>query len=286
MSYPPAAAIILIAVAVILIVVALLMERSYRSRKSEAPAAFVPEQKISIIIPFSSTDPQRLRIFDWVYRYWTIALPEAEIIVAGSDSVPFHKTRAVNEGLVRTTGDIIVIMDADCYMSAQTIRILAGRIRQARREGRRLWYIPYRRFYRLTQFASELLLDTPPKHPLEITDPPPPGWAEHVETASSGHWWGALIQVMPREAFVAVDGMDERFRGWGGEDVSFMFKVDTLWGKHKTFNGPVFHIWHPIIKGRWKHTRQWVGQTEPEINDALAARYLEALGDPARMKQV
>jgi hypothetical protein len=259
----------------------------YRRRiQGEIVPTPFPQELISIIIPFQSEDPVRLAIFDWVYRYWRNALPDAEIIVAGNGETPFHKTRAVNDGVARSHGDILVIMDGDCYMSALTITALAGRIRQARSEGRKLWYIPYRRFYRLTKAASEKLLFSSPEHPLYISDPPLHGWAEHVETSSSGHWWGALIQVMPREAFVAADGMDLRFQGWGGEDVSFMHKVDTLWGKHKTFNGPVFHIWHPVIPGKWKHTRQWEGQPTPEMNDALSTRYEEAIGDPERMRRV
>ena len=243
-------------------------------------------ERISVIIPFQSADPDRIRIFEWVYRYWKRALPDAEIIVAGNSEIPFHKTQAVNEGVDRSCGDIIVIMDGDCYMDARTIEVLAQRIREARREGRHLWYIPYRRFYRLNKFASELLLQSPPRHPLHISDPPPADWVEHLETHSSGHYWGALIQVMPREAFYAAGGMDLRFQGWGGEDVSFMHAVDTVWGRHKTFDGPVFHIWHPVIPGRWRYTRQWPGQPTAEMNDQLSSRYVDALGDRARMQRL
>jgi hypothetical protein len=241
---------------------------------------------ISIIIPFQSFDPVRLRIFEWVLQYWHDHLPEAEIIVAGNDEIPFHKTLAVNEGVQRARGDILVIMDGDCYMSADTVREVANRIRQARRENRKLWYVPYRRFYRLNERASEALLHTHPQDPLRIPDPPPSNWVEHMETSSSGHWWGALIQVMPREAFIEAGGMDIRFQGWGGEDVSFMHAVDTVWSRHKTFDGPVFHIWHPVIPGRWKHTRQWPGQPTAEMNDQLSSRYVDAIGDEALMRRV
>lgn len=244
------------------------------------------DERISIIIPFESIDPDRLRIFEWVLAYWHSHMPEAEIIVAGNKEVPFHKTLAVNEGVSRSCGDILVIMDGDCYMSAKTIKELAENIRQARKENRKLWYVPYRRFYRLTKQASAHLLRSSPECPLSISDPPPHDWVEHRETSSSGHWWGALIQIMPREAFIEAGGMDIRFQGWGGEDVSFMHAVDTVWSRHKTFDGPVFHIWHPVIPGRWKHTRQWEGQPTAEMNDQLSGRYVDAIGDPALMRRV
>lgn len=243
-------------------------------------------KRISVIIPFESADPERIRILEWVLRYWKRELPHAQIIVAGNKEIPFHKTKAVNDGFRRARGDVIVIMDADCYMSGRTIEVLADRIREARSEGRHLWYIPYRRFYRLNKEASFLLLASSPSKPLLIPDPPPAAWVEHLETHSSGHYWGALIQVLPREAFVAAGGMDLRFQGWGGEDVSFMHAVDTIWGKHKTFDGPVFHIWHPIIRGKWKYTRQWPGQPTAEMNDQLSGRYENALGDPERMQRL
>ena len=122
--------------------------------------------------------------------------------------------------------------------------------------------------------------------PITFGDPPE-DWQFHpYHNTSSGHWWGALIQIMPREAFELVGGMDERFRGWGGEDVSFMRALDTLYGKHRTFNGPVYHLWHPTIPGLWKGTRQWEGQDGPEMNDWLAYRYDQAVGDPERMRKV
>ena len=240
-------------------------------------------KRISLIVPFRTDHAERERNWRWLERYWRTELPGAEVIVGTDDSVPFCKTRAVNRAARKSTGDILVILDADCYISGAAIEQAAERIREARRRGRHLWFIPYRRFYRLTEEASLRLMESRPDRPLRLADPPPDADLEASGGVSFGHWYGALIQIMPREAFEAVRGMDERFSGWGGEDISLMHAIDTIYGRHKTINGPVYHVHHPTIKGRWKFTRQWPGQQDPEMNDRLSSKYEEATGDKARM---
>ena len=100
------------------------------------------------------------------------------------------------------------------------------------------------------------------------------------------HWFGALIQVMPREAFEVVGGMDERFDGgWGGEDVSFLHALDTLYGKHKTMPNGVIHLWHPSI-GSSIRDRQWAGQGGSDANSVICQRYGSAAGDVAKMREL
>ena len=247
----------------------------------------LPTRKISLIVPFRTDNAERERNWLWLAEYWKAALPEAEVVIGTDGSTPFCKTHAVNSAFTRATGDVIVILDADCYISAGTIREAARQIRSARRRGRHLWFVPYRRFYRLTEAASLRLLASGPADPAGLADPPVPGDLDAPGGGESfGHWYGALIQVMPREAFTRVGGMDERFKGWGGEDISFMHAVDTLYGRHKTINGPVYHVHHPTIKGKWKFTRQWQGQDGPETNDWLSTRYSDAVGDKARMRRL
>jgi hypothetical protein len=79
--------------------------------------------------------------------------------------------------------------------------------------------------------------------------------------------------------------MDERFWGWGGEDISFMRAVDTLYGKHKTIDGPAFHLYHPNIKAHVRGSeKQWPGQRRAVMNASITSRYLNAFGDRAAMQ--
>jgi len=244
-------------------------------------------EKIILLVPFRADNPYRARVWQWLERYWQRELPEAELIVCTDDGKPFCKTAALNRGFEKAKGDIIVLLDADCYIRGQVIRDCAGKIRSSRRRGIPLWYVPYRRLYRLSEAASKRLIASDPAGPIRFPDPPALDDVEHPETALSGHWWGALIQIMPREAFAKAGGMDERFRGWGSEDVSFMHAVDTLYVKHKTSNNPVYHIWHPAITDAAKKFRRlWEYQQTAGSNDFLANTYHAARGDAEAMRKV
>jgi len=241
---------------------------------------------ITLLIPFRPDTEYRVKVWEWLRRYWWNELPGAQMIMGDDDSVPFCKTAAVNSAFSQSSGDIVVILDADCYLPGSVVLSCAASIRAARKAKKKMWYIPYRHFYRLTQLATVDILNTSPSHPLELGDPPPLWATEEVKNSTYGHWFGALIQIMPREAFVAAGGMDERFRGWGGEDLAFMTAVDTLYAPHRTTPNGVMHLWHPTITGTKPWERMWAGQSVAGRNDMLATRYAEARGRSERMHRL
>lgn len=244
-------------------------------------------RKISLLVPYRDDGSRRSATWNWLSKYWEHELPGANIVIGHNGHVPFCKTMAVNDAFIHSKGDVVVILDADCYIPGAVILEAAKSIRQARRKGRKLWFVPYRHFYRLTNAASQRVLNSNPEDPYHFSTPPAPHDTEANALRSSfGHWWGALIQVMPREAFALVGGMDPRFEGWGGEDVSFMHTLDTLYAHHKTVNSDVLHLWHPVTVGRNWWERKWDGQVVTGQNDTLSWRYKDAVGDPYRMKRL
>ncbi len=251
---------------------------------------------ISVIIPFRCSDitSQRFKNFEWVRNYWKCQLPGAEVIQGHDHSLdlPFSKSVAVNEGVSRSSGDVLVIVDADGYVASSAIVTCARRIRKARKRGQRLWFIPYRQFYRLTAAASQLVLDSDPCNPHVFPTPPNLCDVQNTSGSQHGHWFGAMIQIWPREAFDEVGGWDERFRGWGGEDHAVMRACDTLYWPHKTLPGQVLHLWHPMISTKgisswvpWEG-RMWENQTKSGVNDHLNGRYYGANGDRTRMRKL
>lgn len=253
---------------------------------------------ISLIIPFQSDDPQRLANWAWLKRYWRSHLPGAEIIMGrdavsvADPSIPFSKSCAVNDGARRATGDIFAIVDADGYVDADSVQHCANRIRSIRKCGHRLWFVPYRHFYRLTAEASAKLLQSSPRHPIVIPSPPPAGDIMDTGGSQFGHWYGAMIQILSREAFEIVGGWDERFRGWGGEDHAAMRATDTLYAPHKTVPEQVLHIWHMMLKVDSKapwvgwNERVWKSQVHNGANDALSGRYYGAYRNVKRMREL
>lgn len=240
---------------------------------------------ISLLVPFRSDSGRRAETWEWLARYWEAELPGAHLIIGTNDQTPFCKTAAVNQAAGKAKGDVLVILDADCYVHGDVIVDAATQIREARETGRKLWFIPYRYFYRLSDIDSRIILGTSPTTPPRFfASPPVRDIADATYTnVNRGHWYGALIQIMPREAFDLVKGMDERFAGWGGEDVSFMHLVDTLYTKHRTTANGVIHLWHPTTGADVK-SRKWEGQANPNANGRLAWRYSLAVGDRGKMQ--
>lgn len=242
------------------------------------------DKEISLLVPFRADDEGRQRNWDWLRLYWSAALPEAEI-VEGHDrkrNAPFSKTAAVNNAAKRAKGRFFVILDADAYLDPESIREAVRRMKRAERRGHRLWFVPYRRLWRLTEESTQFLLSTDPRELRVYFNP----WdCEGTEGSLHGRRFGAMCQIMPREAFFAAGGMDTRFRGWGGEDVSFVRAVDTLWSKHKTTDFDIFHLHHNKIGHDWRD-RAWKGQKDRRVNENLATQYDKANHSKEEMKDL
>jgi predicted glycosyltransferase involved in capsule biosynthesis len=251
---------------------------------------------ISIIIPFREpkTTDVRTRNLAWLKHYWKVNLPGAELII-GDDpdtSRPFSKSVAINRAVAHSKGDVLVLVDADGFLDADSVIHCAESIRHARKRGFKLWFVPYRKFYRLTDPATIRMLNSNPMKPHVFPEPMPKEDIIGGTDPKVAHWHGALIQIMPREAFETVGGWDERFSGWGGEDHAAMRAMDTLYGPHKTLPGKVLHFWHPMISRNgttsqvnWKE-RMWEGQDTPVANSKLCARYYQAYLKPELMRRL
>jgi len=242
-----------------------------------------PCPQISLLVPFRDDGEHRSRVWRWLRRYWLAHLDSVEIIQGHSASRPFNKSEAVNQAAARARGRVFVILDADAYQDAEAIQYCADAIEAAENTGRRRWFMPYDKLYRLSRDATEALLHTDPTDPFS---PVSSGDHEPGSDCDYGHQYGALMQVMSRSAFFHVGGMDPRFaRGWGGEDVSLLRALDTLWAPHEVAPYDVVHLWHARPGHDWK-TRRWVGQSHGSGNFRLAQRYVHATGEPGWMRSL
>ena len=256
--------------------------------------------KISILVPctISSFDKQRAENWRWLEAYWKSNLPDSEVVV-GVDKrgTPFSKSVAVNDAVRKSTGDILVIIDADSYLAVPSVLRCAREIRMAEERGWKLWYVPYRNLYRLTEQASRVILDSDPESPPPFPHAPPESdimntaLYQGTPVSRIGHWYGAMAQIMSREAFETVGGWDERMRGWGGEDHAAMVAMDTLYAPHKSLPDTIAHIWHPVmhpenVDDRAGKRRLWNNQEATKTNDALSGRYYWSKGNPERMRRL
>lgn len=241
--------------------------------------------QISLLVPFRDDGEYRSRVLDWLTRYWLSHLPSAEIVIGYDGGQPFSKAAAVNDAARRARGRVFVILDADAYLRPSAVQDCADAIDEAVAAGKRKWFMPYSHFYRIGQWETLCLLQSDPTNPYEVSSPPPEDWLESIEKPNhaGAHRYGALIQVMPREAFAMVGGMDQRMAGWGNEDVAMLRSLDTLYCQHEVAINDALHLWHSR-PGTDYLTRRWIGQPWTPANSRLAQRYATATGEPALMQ--
>jgi len=225
----------------------------------------VADASFSILVAFRDPDGTRGRLWDFVRARLEREFPEAEIIVGTDDGDdPFHKTRAINRAAEEASGSILGIFDADTVVDAKAV----GQAIEYASEHPERWCRPWTTKLRLSEAAT-------------------------LEVLALGEAWDGMIDrkrfremeghtsfqhspplVLHRSAFDKVGGMDERFQGWGQEDLAFSLALRRLVGLQKTWAGIAVHLWHPRIGRAGRDL--WKGQDSEEANLALVAQYRKA----------
>jgi predicted glycosyltransferase involved in capsule biosynthesis len=159
-----------------------------------------------------------------------------------------NRAAARNDAFKKSTGDILIINDADTFCNQSVLDLAVDMVN----EDARTWVIPFDVYYNLTQDFTDELLDGPEIHTPLPSEVQYDHRITHVEHPPEGSVAGVL--VVPRAAYEATDGYDERFKGWGYEDDSQAWKWDHEWYPHKRLAGPCYHLWHPpAVDGDFKN---------------------------------
>lgn len=213
---------------------------------------------LSICVPWRPDGAHRSRAWEWVRARYEALLPDAEIITSDSDGTTFCLAQAANRAARQASGDVLFFASADIANDADYLRI-------APEVACTSMVVPEEYHY-LTEPDSLALLESDP--------------AADLPTPTETEWSGCGIGhfMLPREAFDAVGGYDERHAGWGWEDRCLIAAVETLWGRPKRIPGKALHLWHPRSPETTTHS-----PTAPE-QMALTHRYLDANGDPDAMR--
>lgn len=221
---------------------------------------------VSVVIPFKTDDGPREALFQWVVSWWQAALPAAELIIEHSLDEPFCLAAARNRGAARATGDVIVIADAD--MVCERTALLVG-IATVRQHGG--WALPYD-VLELLDAATTAAVIAQPADPATLL--PPHVVTERNVTSVSG------VVIVPRAAWGVVHGQDERFLGWGYEDIAFQHALDTLWGPLQRVPGRLVHLDHPRSLAT-TFEQPLVGRSR-----RVLAQYVAANGNVRRMRRL
>ena len=220
--------------------------------------------EVSFLIPFQFDSGPREASFHWIKRYTENMFPGAEICIGESSTIPFNKSKAVNNAAKRATRDILVLLDADIFCDPDIIRQSIALLEKS------TWVIPYKRILKVSQEDTSLVLQSKASWPIHfgLTR------SEYIEAPA---YVGAL-NIIPRKCFEMVGGFDERFVGWGREDDVFSFAVDTLCGHYLRLEAEIYHLWHPFVGT--------TGNPNIKVNTALWWEYRNVYGDAQAMKRV
>jgi hypothetical protein len=208
---------------------------------------------VAVIVPWRGGNPYRERHHRVVREHLRAMLPDALHLDADSGHQIFSRAGSRNHGVrqARARGaDVVVLVDADTLPESEP---LFAAIDQATADG--LLHLPYTRYRSLTRNGT--------RNHLRRGVPAIDCEADH------DHKWatGGVLAITPT-AWVQAGGMDERFTGWGFEDVAFRAACDTLLGDTVKHEGTITHLWHPAETA--------LGSPQHVANAALCKRYLDA----------
>jgi len=212
---------------------------------------------------FTSSDPWRFRLYAFITERVLRVLPEAELCVAGDDSVPFNKAAALNRAAAKATTDVFYVLDADSWLDHEVVRRCVKGIKADPDRWAHPWVIKSR----LDEKTTMDVLEAGRR------------WDGQVPFGAKferrNPYWASPPLLLSRMAWDTVGGMDERFnQGWGHEDEAFGFALRAVFGRAIVLSGECIHLWHPRVKRAGDD--RWPGQEEGMGNGALAKQYRKA----------
>lgn len=187
----------------------------------------------SVLLPFADGGcPYRVRNAQYVAAHYGATHPGLDFHVHdGYDSGAegWSKGAAVNGAARHAEGNVLVLADADSivepFVLEQAIDVVERGIAH--------WAVPFGKVLRLDEPSTERYLAGEGIRRRVLVRKP--------YRAPTG---GGVV-VVSRFAFNGVNGMDPRFIGWGGEDISFGLALRTILGRPFRLDGDLVHLWHP-----------------------------------------
>lgn len=213
---------------------------------------------ISILLPWRSNDPHRVRAWDYNRPRWQALDVQLCMADDGRAEGPFSLTRAVNRARKLARGSIFAIYGADHIPpDPQRLAWIAER----------LTVHPWTAVYAGTvilnpQGTERVLAGLDPRIVAEIR-------------SYKVHMCEGIIAVRA-DVWDDVGGMDENFEGWGAEDVAFKHALRALYpGGRDDGEGDVLALWHHDRHGTEELTA---------ANNARCAEYEQAARE-GRMRE-
>lgn len=221
-----------------------------------------------ILVP-RRADPERDKLWAWCKARWEREFPDFPIFEGHHDEGPFNRSAAVNRA-AKLAGDwdLGIVIDADIFLPVSQVR---EAIKRATKTGKVTW--AHRRWRGIREdFTKRIVTDGRDFGP-EVDREDMDILVERTNPIS----WSCCI-VFPRAVFDDMGGFDERFIGWGFEDMAAQALICGLYG-HERVQGDVYHLWHDrLTTGSGRAAKSVLGYTREAVTNArLGRRYMVAL---------
>ena len=190
-----------------------------------------PKTKPLVIIPFAGDDPLRRRNLEIVRDFYADNFPDWKILVGGfGSSLPFNRAESINAaikwaGPTLKDAQPIVLNDADTLCTPEQVE---AAVELATAEP--VFVFAYTLYLRLGQKVTgecgnwRAVLEAPAE------------WGM-INAGSQG------CSAVRRSVYLELGGLDERFDGWGYEDLEFNKRADEA-GVSRRLPGELRHMWH------------------------------------------
>jgi hypothetical protein len=220
------------------------------------------------LVPRRRDNGPRDAIWEYCKTRWARLFPDWQIYEGHHNDGPFNRSAAVNVAAEEAGDwDVGIVIDSDIIESQANV---VEAVRRAREAGEVTW--AHRRWRGMTEAWTKRILDDRRDFGPEL----PRDEIDLLVDRTNPVSWSCCIAI-PRTTFDHMGGFDERFEGWGFEDMAFQSLVVGLYPWSRV-EGDVVHLWHPrseerIIpgQGRLTATKEYV------VNARLGRRYMVAV---------
>lgn len=186
-----------------------------------------------MLVPRRAGVEDRDRLWAFTKDWWSAAHPEWRIVEGHHEDGPFNRSAAINTAALNAGDwDVAVIIDADVIADPEAVR--AG-VALARKTNQMV--LGYDLRIHLNARGTKQVLSGFRGDWTKL------GHREREHTAALTPCSSCVI--VSRELWERTGGYDERFVGWGWEDVAFRVTCETL-THHEMLkmHGTLFHLWH------------------------------------------
>lgn len=182
---------------------------------------------VSVLVPWRSEDPQRIKVWDYIKWEWSLMGVEICAASDGRGHGPFNTSKACNNAFKMSTKNWLVTTGADVIPDWTLIQ--SGLHFAAQRDLR--WVPLGNQTEYFNAEATDRILQT--KRWWDET--PDPLYTVPFQTG---------IMLIRRDLYLETGGHDERFEGWGGEDAAFRRAVHVLGGESDPVPLSLRCLWH------------------------------------------